>query len=111
MTLAERLNKRVTLQTRTTGKDDYGQPIETYQNVVTDGDGALWAEVKDVSGKLFIGADQVERSVTTEITIRARDDLPTSLYVLYKGDRYEVQGEPLGQDGRTMKLVCVKVSP
>ena len=106
MSLSQRLNKRVMLQQKQQTQDAAGQPAVDYVDI-----GQVWAEVIDVYGKLFIGANQEERSTTTEMLIRYRDNLPSPLYVLHKNERYEVQGDPLGQTGRTLKLVCLKVKP
>lgn len=103
MSLAARLNKRITLQALSADQDAAGQPLLTPVDIAT-----VWAEVKDVSGRLFIGADQKERSTSTEILIRYRADLPTSLQVSYKASTYRVEAI-LGQDNRTLKLTCVKV--
>jgi SPP1 family predicted phage head-tail adaptor len=103
MSLSQRLNKRITLQTMSDDQAADGQPVLIAIDIAT-----VWAEIKDVSGKLLIDADQKERSTQTEMVIRARTDLPENLLVSYKGAAYRVEAV-LGQDNRTQKLVCVKV--
>jgi len=107
MSLASRLNKRVTIQRRSVGKDAAGQPIEGWENVISDGDGKCWAEIKDISGKEFVSATAEQASVTTRITIRHRPGLSSALRVGHGADLYDVLAV-LGQDGRTLQLMCTR---
>lgn len=107
MSLAARLNKRVTIQQLAAGKDAAGQPVEGWANVVADGDGKCWAEIKDISGKEFISGTAEQASVTTRITIRYQPSLSSALRVLDGADVYDVLAV-LGQDGRTVQLMCTR---
>jgi len=107
MSLAARLNKRVTIQQRAAGQDAAGQPTEGWANVIVDGDGKCWAEIKDISGKEFISATAEQASVTTRITIRYRPNLSSALRVLHGIDVYDVLAV-LGQDGRTLQLMSTR---
>lgn len=105
MSLSARLNKRITIQVLATGQDAIGQPTEDWTNLITEGDGKCWAEVKDVSGKEFIAADAENAKVTTRITIRHRADVTAAMRVLHGVNAYNVLAA-LGQADRTLLLMC-----
>jgi len=110
VSLATRLNKRITIQRRGPGRDAAGQPIPAdWANVDTAGDGKCWAEIKDINGKEFVSATAEQSEVTTRITIRHRPDLSSALRVLHGIDVYNVLAV-LGQDGRTLQLMCTRVA-
>lgn len=108
MSLAARLNKRIAIQRRGGSRDAAGQAIPgDWVNVIIDGDGKCWAEVKDISGKEFVSATAEQASVTTRITIRHRPHLSSELRVVHGTDVYDVLAV-LGQDGRTLQLMCTR---
>jgi SPP1 family predicted phage head-tail adaptor len=102
MSLAQRLNKRVTIQQRTTGEDDFGQPVETWADLAS-----VWAAIEDMSGKQYFVAQAAQNPVQTRITIRHRVGVVPTMRVLHGLDIYDIQAV-LGQDGRTLDLMCAK---
>jgi len=109
MSLAARLNKRVIIQRRTTARDEIGQPLpDAWENVIP-GDGKVWAEVRDISGRAFIAAGAEQSKVQTAITIRHRAGIAEQMRVLCGADTYQIDAA-LGQDGRTIQLMCSRVS-
>lgn len=107
MSLAARLNKRITIQLQGTEQDATGQVIDEWKNVITEGDGNCWAEIKDISGREFIAGTAEQSSITTRITIRHRPDISNLMRVLHGVELYEVIAV-LGQDGRTLQLMCTR---
>jgi SPP1 family predicted phage head-tail adaptor len=107
MSLAARLNNRITIQQQGVEQDATGQVIDNWANLIPDGDGKCWAEVKDISGKEFISGTAEQSSVTTRITIRYRPDVSNMMRVLHGTDVYDVVAV-LRQDGRTLQLMCAK---
>ena len=106
MSLAARLNRRITLQAPGTGRDEAGGPIPNdWINVATDGDGKLWAEVRDVTGREFVAAGATQNTVLTTITIRHRAGVAEKMRVLHGADTYNIEAV-LGQDGRSLALMC-----
>ncbi|OFJ47663.1 hypothetical protein BA896_000200 [Janthinobacterium lividum] len=106
MSLGARLNKRITLQVLAGGRDEAGQPLPAdWTNVIADGDGKLWAEVRDVSGREFVAAGATQNKVLTTITIRYRADVAAKMRVLHGTDAYSIEAV-LGQDQRTLALMC-----
>jgi len=104
VSLANNLNKRVLIQTPA-GQDEAGQPGTGWVNVVPDGDGKLWAGITDISGREFISAGATQNQVTTKILIRYRAGIDASMRALHGADVYNIEAV-LGQDGRTLLLMC-----
>lgn len=108
MSLAARLNKRVLLQVQGSEQDAVGQPMDVWANFVTDTpDGKIAAEVRDVSGREFVAAGATQNQVLTTITIRYRAGVLPKMRVLYGADIYRIEAV-LGQDQRTLALVCAR---
>lgn len=104
---AAALNKRVALQQRTQGQDETGAPLTTWANVITTGDGKVWASVTDMTGRQYIAAKAGQNSVSTTIRIRWRAGIVAAMRVLHEADVYDIEA-PLDRDGRWLDLMCVK---
>jgi len=110
MNLSLRLNKRVLLQRRTEGQDEAGQPVEAWVNVVTTGDGKIWAEIKDASGREFIAAGATQNEVLTTITIRQRPGVVAEMRAVHGAEVYKIKAVLIGKDGRSLSLMCSRGS-
>lgn len=111
MSLAARLNKRILLQVMGPAQDAAGQPIAAdWTNVVADGDGKLWAEIRDLSGREFVAAGATQNQVVSTITIRHREGVAAKMRVLHGSHIYNIEAV-LGQDGRTLALMCSRGTP
>jgi SPP1 family predicted phage head-tail adaptor len=104
MSLAIRLNKRVTIQANGAGQDENGQPIEGWADVAT-----VWASIMDISGREYVAAAAAQNSVTTKITIRHRDGIKPAMRVMHGADTYNIEAV-LGQDNRTLTLMCARAA-
>lgn len=100
MSLAQRLNRRVLIQSQVPGQDEYGQPLLTWQDVAT-----VWAAVEDLTGREFVNAGGTQNAVTTKITIRYRAGVVAQMRAVYNDEPYNIEAV-LGQDGRTLLLMC-----
>lgn len=110
MSLAARLNKRVLLQVQAAGQDESGQPLpENWTNFISDGDGMLWAEVRDVSGREFVAAGATQNEVLTTVTIRQRSGVVSQMRILYDAAVYNIEAV-LRQDGGALALMCSRRS-
>lgn len=78
-TLAERLNKRVTILRQTDVVDGYGQPLDVWIDVAT-----VWAAIEPLQGRELFAAKAVNAEVTTRIPIRYRDGIDRTMIVRYK---------------------------
>lgn len=104
---AAALNKRVTLQRRTEGQDETGAPLTAWTNVVTTGDGKVWASVTDLTGRQYVAAKAGQNSVSTTIRIRMRAGIVPAMRVLYNGVAYDIEAV-LDRDGLWLDLMTVK---
>lgn len=98
-TFAQTLNKRVQLQRPITGRDGYGQPLSGWDNV-----GAVWASIKDVTGRQYVAAGATQNSVQTVITIRHQNGITPGMRAVHGADVYDIEAV-LGQDNRTLQLM------
>lgn len=105
MSLAATLDKQITPQVRVAGQDAYGSPSQTWENLIPDGDGKVWAGIVDVSGREFLAAGGTQNAATTKITIRHMDGLDGTVRALHGATVYNIEAV-LGQDGRTLLLMC-----
>lgn len=64
-----RLNRRITLQARGAGFDDYGQPSEAWADVAT-----LWASIKPIGGREKLRAMVVDVQTSQTVLIRYNAD-------------------------------------
>lgn len=81
------LNKRITLQKQAAGRDDWGQPVTSWQDVGLP----IWANVRFLSGSETIRSGAAEAQTTrASIRIRPRAVDP-SWRVLFAGVAYEIK--------------------
>ena len=107
MTIAHRLNKRVLLQELMAGKDASGAPTQAWRNVVTTGDGKVWAGIRDLTGRQFVAAGGTQNEVQTEIEIRHRPGIVAAMRVLHGADVYDIKAV-LDQKGKALLLMSAK---
>ena len=69
---AGKLRHRIQLQSKTTERDSFGEPIATWATYAD-----VWAEVNPLTGRERYTAQQVQASVSHQVRIRHRDDVET----------------------------------
>ena len=107
MTIAHRLNKRVTLQQLVKGKTASGAATETWENVIKTGDGKVWAGIRDLTGRQFVAAGGTQNEVQTEIEIRHRPGIVAAMRALHGADVYDIAAV-LDQKRQALLLMCAK---
>jgi len=107
MTIAHRLNKRVTLQQLAAGKDASGAPAEVWANVVTTGDGQIWAGKRDLTGRQYVVAGGTQNAVQTEWEIRYRPGISAAMRLVHGADIYDIEAV-LDQAGKALLLMCAR---
>lgn len=81
------LNTRVTIERKTGGINDWGEPLpEGWETHAT-----VWANVKHLSGGEAIKADAVTSTVRASIRIRYRTGLDAGMRVVVDGSVYGIQ--------------------
>jgi len=104
MSLAQRLNKRVTIQAQGAGQDSIGQPSGGWTTFAT-----VWAEISDLTGREYVAAGGSQNAVMTRITIRQIDGVLPAMRAVIGVDTYNIQAV-LGQDNRTLALMCERAA-
>ena len=72
------LNRRVTLQVRSSTQDTYGQALDTWTDWAT-----CWAKIDQLSGNEMVVAQAVNAALTHKVTIRYRPGVLASMRLLY----------------------------
>lgn len=84
---AGRLNTRITIQRRTGGTNDWGEPLpEGWETHAT-----VWANVKHLSGSEAIKADSEVSTVRASIRIHYRSDITAGMRVLIGLAVYQIE--------------------
>ena len=96
---AGKLDKRVTIQQRSTTQDAYGQPVETWADVAT-----VWAGIEDISGREYFAAQSTQNAVQTKITIRNGLSILPAMRVVQGSDIYQI--EAVLRRDRYLTLMC-----
>jgi SPP1 family predicted phage head-tail adaptor len=104
MSLAMRLNKRITIQQNGITQDEIGEPVNGWSDVAT-----VWASIMDISGREYVAAAAAQNSVTTKIVIRHRAGIAPAMRVIHGADTYNIEAV-LGQDNRTLLLMCARAA-
>lgn len=84
-----KLNRRITIQSRTTTQDGAGQPVETWSDVAT-----VWADIRNPSGLSFAGetikAGVEASTVRLSVRIRYREDIDPGMRVELNGETHDI---------------------
>ena len=88
---AGELCHRIKVQKLTSGRDEDGYPIpEQWVDFMP-----LWAKVTHLSGKDLIAAQASNSKVVARVKIRYREDINTTMRVIYKGKTYAIDSQAL----------------
>jgi SPP1 family predicted phage head-tail adaptor len=100
------LRHRITIQKSTTAPDDYGQPIETWDDFAT-----VWAERNDLTGREQWSAQQIQAEITTRFRIRYLSGISPLMRVVHGAETFEIVAPPQDPDGRRrdLHLLCKRV--
>lgn len=90
---AGRLDRLITIQSFTKAVDAFHQPIETWANLDTNP--TVWAERRDLRGREYFQAQQVNAEVTAIYRLRWRGDLTTQMRIVDSGVTYEIVSPPI----------------
>lgn len=79
------LDRQVLIESLTTGQDSVGDVTETWAEVAT-----VWAAKRDVGGREYFDAAQVNAEVTTVFKIYHRDDVTPTCRLTCDGEVYDI---------------------
>lgn len=97
------LNKRVEIWKKSSGKDEWGQPLPDAWQLHA----RVWANIRHVNGSQAIKADAPVSTVRASIRIRFRMDLDAGMRVHYKDTVYDIQAVlPDLENQEHVDLVC-----
>ena len=104
MSLAMRLNKRVTIQEKSVTRAANGEEIITWTTHKE-----LWAEVAPIRGREFFAADQMQGAADYRVTLRYTPSITRDMRVLFGSTVLDIVAEPINANSanRTTELMCV----
>lgn len=97
------LNRKITIQKKGAGEDEWGTPLPDAWDDVTK----AWASIRNLSGLGAIKADAQAAVVKTSIRIRYRTDIAAGMRVLHGSTVYDIKAVLSDEAGRGfVDLVC-----
>jgi len=102
---AGKLNRRITLQSKTVTRDAMGGESITWTTQAT-----IWAQVSALSGRALIAAQQAQSEVTARITVRqlAAAGIADDWRIQHGADIYTLHAIIPSDDGVDYYLQCAK---
>jgi phage head-tail adaptor, putative, SPP1 family len=88
---SRRLNRKVTLRHLIDGQDEAGQPVQTWANLITEGDGKVAANVRYLSGVETIKANASTSVAKASILIRRRVNVTAAMRVVLDTTTFEIK--------------------
>ena len=106
MITAGELDRKVTIQAKTTTTDAFGGIVETWAD-----DSTRWAKKIEQGGREFRAAGAINADVTTIFKMRYSADLTAQHRLSYGGRTYEILGITEGNERGREMLVQTRVNP
>lgn len=105
MTLANDLNKRVTIQVSAETKDADGLALDSWQDHAT-----VWAAVEPLRGREYFAAAAVNAESTVRFRIRYRRGITSKMRLVYDGRIFNIKSPPIDLEERHVELhlMCVE---
>ena len=96
------LDQRIELQELVSGFDDYGQPINEWQTVLS-----AWAAVEPLQGREYLAAMQTTSETTIRVRLRYRPGVKAAMRVKHGTKLYGIQSViDVKSTGRELVLMC-----
>lgn len=100
---AGNLNRKVTIQTPNTAKDEYNEPVGGWLDVAS-----VWADIKMLSGLETVKANADVSVVKASIRIRYRTGITAGMRVLCDGLAYDIRAVMPDVAGRVFTDLAVE---
>ena len=79
------MNRRATIQQRSTGKDTFGQQSMTWTDYLP-----VWAYIEPMTGRELIAAQAQQSEVTHQVVIRYRAGITAAMRLVYEGRIFDI---------------------
>lgn len=86
---AGKRDRRITFQALTDGQDALGGLTETWVNLATNP--TVWAGMRQLTGREFFAAQQVNAEIDTIFEILYRSDLTPKMRIVYDSKNYDIR--------------------
>jgi SPP1 family predicted phage head-tail adaptor len=96
------MNRRVTFQTRTSGRDAEGGPLDAWTDAFS-----CWASIRPASSRSIRLAGAEQDAVTHEVIIRYRASVTAKMRIVYQGVPFDIKGAPIDEEMRHEQLTLV----
>ena len=80
------LRRRITVQSRATTIDSFGQQVITWIDMMT-----CWASIEPLTGKELMAAQAVSAELSHTVTVRYRTAITAAMRVIYQGRVFNIQ--------------------
>lgn len=96
-------NRRITIQVKQVGQDDFGQPLTSWVTVAKD----VPTNILASTGKEYVNAGAEVSKVQVSMRIRWRTDITAAMRVLYDGGIFNIEAVLPDYEGRRyVDLAC-----
>jgi SPP1 family predicted phage head-tail adaptor len=98
------LRRQITIQSRSSTPDTFGQSVRTWSNLVT-----TWADIEPLSGRELEVARAVQPEVTHQVTIRYRTGLTDVMRIVYQGRYFNINSIlDVGMRHEILQMLCTE---
>lgn len=80
-----KLDRRITIQSYTTAKNDYGEDIRTWSDYLT-----IWAGINFKRGNEVFEADQLTAVNEVKFVIRYNSNINETMRIVYESNNYDI---------------------
>lgn len=104
---AEQLKHSISIKKKTLERDNYGDPIDSYENVAVN----IHAFVEQTSGSEFYAAQKLNSEANYNVWIRYLSGILPTMYVFYGNKMLEIVEPPIDlyESHRWIRIVCKEV--
>jgi SPP1 family predicted phage head-tail adaptor len=98
----------VTVQKRTQEQDGFGQPVDTWTNLLPP-PGTLRADVEKLSGRELFAAQVVGADVTTRVNTRYCAGIEADQRILFRDEVLDIESVIPNRLRTTLEILCKEV--
>jgi len=105
---AGEMDQRVTFQAAGEVDNSLGERVKTWTNIAVRP--TVWAKVQPLRAREFFAASQAQQTLDARVSIYWRADIRAAMRLIWRGEPYDIVGEPINVDGgrHTLELMVVK---